>query len=95
MFQQKLKNVAINKCADIYYGSENSLLKLYDCHASGGNQFFAFAKSQQIITTEERCVGVNMQQKTVISVQCSKTDESQKWKYDMQVFLFYLLGKYF
>lgn len=49
----------------------------------GGNQLFAYAKSGQIVTVEELCVGVEGE--TVILVKCSEEDESQRWKWNRTV----------
>lgn len=57
----------------------------FGCHKLGGNQFFAYAKSSQIITAEELCVGVSDDKTTVILVECSEQDSAQLWKYDENV----------
>lgn len=51
----------------------------------GGNQFFAFAKSGQIITAEELCVGVSDDESSVTLVSCSEHDSYQLWKYEVNV----------
>lgn len=67
-------------CLDIFTTALRGKLIVYGCHGSGGNQFFAYAKSGQIITTEDLCVGIN-DEKTVILVQCSDGEESQLWDF--------------
>lgn len=57
---------------------------LWPCHGFGGNQFFAVAKSGQIVVVEEYCVGINPL-KEVILVRCSDTDKAQFWRYDKKV----------
>lgn len=64
-----------------------SQLGLYNCHEGGGNQFFAFAKSGEIITVvEENCVGAK--DDMVVGVGCSKNDTSQLWNYVPKVLFF-------
>lgn len=61
-------------------------LGLYECHEGAGNQFFAFAKSGEIITTfEEDCVGAK--DKQVVKVNCAKDDKSQLWSYNEKVLI--------
>lgn len=57
---------------------------LYSCHGYGGNQFFALAKSGQIIVIGVQCVGINLLNKVVL-VPCSDTDKTQLWTYIEEV----------
>lgn len=86
----QMEHVAEQKCLDLNTTSLNEKLALYDCHHSGGNQFFAFAKNGQIVTSEEYCVGI--EDKAVILVICAENDKSQRWTYDEKVFLDFLLN---
>lgn len=67
-------------CLDTFTTNLRGKLILYGCHGIGGNQFFGFAKSGQIITSEDLCVGIN-NEKTVILVHCSDGDKSQLWDF--------------
>lgn len=58
-------------------------LLLWPCHGDE-NQFFAFAKTGQIVIVEEYCVGINDNQ-DVIVVKCSNTDPTQLWTYNNDV----------
>lgn len=64
--------------------SLNRRLMLWPCHGFGGNQFFAITKFGQIVVVEEICVGINLV-KEVILVQCSDSDKSQFWSYNIEV----------
>lgn len=75
--------MAKDTCLDVATGNLNDRLILYSCHGGGSNQFFAFAKSGQIITAGQHCVGIK--DKTVIKVQCSEDDKSQLWNYNSEV----------
>ncbi|KAJ6636528.1 Polypeptide N-acetylgalactosaminyltransferase 5 [Pseudolycoriella hygida] len=78
----QIKSVPENKCADINFGNDNEKLALFDCHGKGGNQFFAFAKNQMIVTqNSEQCVGVTNDLIAVITVKCANQNESQLWIY--------------
>lgn len=79
-----MKNVAQSKCLDIYTTALNGVLKLFECHGLGRNQFFAFAETGHIVTVEELCVGIN-NNKTVILVRCLEEDENQLWDYNNEV----------
>lgn len=67
----------MSMCLDIDSTAIGRELKLWPCHG-GGRQFFAFAKSGQIVTVEEHCVGIN-HLNVVILVHCSDTDKTQQW----------------
>lgn len=56
---------------------------LYSCHEKGGNQIFGLTKSEEIVTTEEHCVGYRND--TLISVPCSQKLESHLWTYNAEV----------
>lgn len=56
---------------------------LYDCHNLGGAQLFAFTRSGQISTPEEKCVGINGA--AVDLVNCSENDKSQLWDWNSKV----------
>lgn len=71
-------------CLDIDSTALNGKLRLWPCHGSGGNQFFAFEKSGLIVTVEEICVGVNAK-KEVILVHCTDGDKTKLWSYDNKV----------
>lgn len=71
-------------CLDIDSTALNGKLRLWPCHGSGGNQFFAFQESGLIVTVEEICVGVN-DNKEVILVSCKDRDKTKLWDYDKEV----------
>lgn len=71
-------------CLDIDSTALYGKLRLWPCHGSGGNQFFAFEKSGLIVTVEEICVGVN-DKKEVILVNCTGGEKSKLWDYDEKV----------
>lgn len=71
-------------CMDTESSSLSARLMLWSCHGHGQNQFFAFAKSGQIVVLGEFCVGIN-HLKEVILVRCSDTDKTQLWTYDKEV----------
>lgn len=58
-------------------------LGMYDCHETGGNQFFVFTKNGEIITIWDKCVGVNKQLR-LVKEKCTDR-KSQMWKYDNEV----------
>lgn len=65
-------------------GSFPAQLGLYDCHDSGGNQFFPFAKSGEISTyVLDKCIGIKDEK--VFFVPCSNEDKSQRWIYNYKV----------
>lgn len=68
---------------DIYTQNVHEKLIIIGCHGYGGNQFFAFAKSGQIFTSEQLCMGISNEM--VILVDCSEDDTSQLWRYDNEV----------
>ena len=70
---------------DIYKARLNDQLATFGCHKLGGNQFFAHAKTGQIITVEELCVGISDDRNVVVLVECSEKDSTQLWTYDMNV----------
>lgn len=72
-------------CLDIYKAYSNGEFSTFGCHGMGGNQFFAFAESGQIISVEDLCVSISTEQKTTTLVECSDQDRSQLWKYDDHV----------
>lgn len=78
-------SISDNSCLDIYTTRLKDPLATFACHGMGGNQFFAFAKSGQIITAEELCVGVSDDESSVTLVSCSEHDSSQLWEYDDEV----------
>lgn len=80
---------AYKNCLDIYKARLNDQLATFGCHKFGGNQFFAFAKSGQIITVEELCVGISNDKTLVVLVECSEQDPSQLWEYDKNVSAIY------
>lgn len=72
-------------CLDIYTAKTNGEFSTFGCHGMGGNQFFAFAKSGQIVTAEDLCVGISIKHKTTTLVECDDHDRAQLWKYDDRV----------
>lgn len=76
----KVQNVADKRCIDIING-----LVMFNCHGLGGNQFFAFSKEGQIISVEEKCLGVSHGRSTVTLFRCTEPDSTQFWKYDDKV----------
>lgn len=72
-----------DECLDTYLSIVGEKLILYPCSKEGGNQFFAFTKFGQIITSNEQCVGVN--NRTVVLVQCSEDEKYQLWSYNLEV----------
>lgn len=69
-------------CLDVYKANSNGGFSTFGCHGMGGNQFFAFAESGQIVSAEDLCVGISIKRKTISLVGCSAHDRSQIWKYD-------------
>lgn len=81
-------SVADKNCLDITAGRVNVQLSLYGCHGFGGTQFFAFTKTDQIVTTEELCVGISNDQNSVILMECDEKNAKQLWNYDEKVNIF-------
>lgn len=81
----KVVNVADENCLDIYKAQLNGQLATFGCHKLGGNQFFAHAKTGQIITVEELCVGISDDGNVAVLVECSEKDSTQLWTYDVNV----------
>lgn len=71
-------------CLDIDTTAIDGILRLYPCHGYGGQQFFAFEKSGQIVSVEEHCVGIN-HSNDVVLVHCSNTDKTQRWTFNQKV----------
>lgn len=67
-------------------------LLLWWCH-KGENQFFALAKSGQILMAEEYCVGIDYK-KRVLIVRCNEADTSQLWIYNSEVSVKFTLSIY-
>lgn len=68
---------------DLYSRGLHGQLGLYQCHGGGGNQFFAFAKSGEIFTGEEHCLG--RKNEAVVSVECSENIQDHLWNYNDKV----------
>lgn len=81
----QIVNVADENCLDIYKARLNYQLATFGCHKLGGNQFFAHAKTGQIIAVEELCVGISDDRNVVVLVECSEQDLTQLWIYDVKV----------
>lgn len=56
---------------------------MYNCHGGGGNQFFVFTKTGEIVTILDKCVGVDKQLQLV--KQTCTDQKSQMWKYNKKV----------
>lgn len=78
-----MKNVGENKCMDTLGRELRGRMGLYTCHGQGGQQFFAFAKTGEIITVAENCVGTK--NNAVILIGCTNDASSQLWKYEDKV----------
>lgn len=72
-------------CLDALGPYINQKAILYRCLGKGGYQFFAFAKSGQIVTVfgEEFCLGIY--DRFVILVRCHELDKTQLWTYNHKV----------
>lgn len=81
----KVVSVADNYCLDLYKARLNQQLATFGCHKWGGTQFFAYAKTGQIVTSEELCIGTSENEHLVVLVECSEQDPAQLWTYDKNV----------
>lgn len=79
-------------CLDLNDMLIDAPLLLWRC-TRGENQFFALAKSGQIIMAEEYCVGIDYK-KRVLIVRCNEADTSQLWTYNNEVGVKFILWIY-
>lgn len=79
-----MQNVEKKACLDIYTTALFGKIILYSCHGQGGNQFLAFSKSGQIVTSEDLCIGIS--HTSVILVLCNEEDKKQLWDFNAEVF---------
>ncbi|XP_037033050.1 polypeptide N-acetylgalactosaminyltransferase 5-like [Bradysia coprophila] len=77
----QIRNVKVNKCLDIYPGTEHTSLKLYSCHGHRKNQLLFLTNDQMIVTRRQFCVGVDEKQHTVQQMLCNY-DDSNWWRYE-------------
>lgn len=81
--------MADGRCIDTYDTSNARKVIVFGCHETGGNQFIALREDGLMMTSnQDFCIGVTNRNSTVpavVVVKCSENDESQRWKYAVEV----------
>lgn len=80
----QIKQSGTEKCLD---AGNLDRISTYLCHTSGGNQFFAMANDNTMMTHTQKCitVGLNDEGKYLKKVDCDTFDPYQQWEYDKNV----------